>query len=199
MIVDPDGPPGRPCGHEALVGRSASQDRQSRRRRYVQVGGRSPVRRQPLLRKALRENGRPRRSVTRAEEVRWETTRVGWDHQEAARRGRHGATCGHHQRETPLSREHHGQEPQPIYHQAALEANGLQQKRTVGATERDWWLRAAWRVMVAQRVDPARLAFVDEMGANTSLSVLRAWSRRGQRAYCSVPRNRGRTLPYWPA
>ena len=31
----------------------------------------------------------------------------------------------------------------------------------------------------------------DEMGTNTSLSVLRAWSRRGQRAYCSVPRNRG--------
>src|SRR5215218_4218699 len=29
------------------------------------------------------------------------------------------------------------------------------------------------------------------MGTNTSLSVLRAWSRRGQRAYCSVPRNRG--------
>ena len=29
------------------------------------------------------------------------------------------------------------------------------------------------------------------MGANISLCVLRAWSRRGQRAYCSVPRNRG--------
>jgi DDE superfamily endonuclease len=30
------------------------------------------------------------------------------------------------------------------------------------------------------------------MGANISLSVIRAWSRREQRAYCSVPRrNRG--------
>ena len=29
------------------------------------------------------------------------------------------------------------------------------------------------------------------MRANISLYVLRAWSRRGQRAYCSVPRNRG--------
>ena len=29
------------------------------------------------------------------------------------------------------------------------------------------------------------------MGANISLCVLRAWSRRGQRVYCSVPRNRG--------
>jgi transposase len=45
--------------------------------------------------------------------------------------------------------------------------------------------------MVSERVEPQRLVFVDEMGANISLSVLRAWSRRGQRAYCSVPRNRG--------
>ena len=29
------------------------------------------------------------------------------------------------------------------------------------------------------------------MGTNTSLSALRAWSRLGRRAYCSVPGNRG--------
>ena len=58
--------------------------------------------------------------------------------------------------------------------------------------ERDEWLRAAWRVMVAEKVDPQRLVFVDEMGANTSLSVLHAWSHTGKRAYCSVPRNRGK-------
>ena len=46
--------------------------------------------------------------------------------------------------------------------------------------------------MVSARVDPERLVFVDEMGTNTSLSPLRAWSRRGQRAYGSVPRNRGK-------
>ena len=40
------------------------------------------------------------------------------------------------------------------------------------------------------RPEAARL-LKEEMGTNTSLSVLRAWSRRGQRAYCSVPRNRG--------
>ena len=57
--------------------------------------------------------------------------------------------------------------------------------------ERDEWLRAAWRVALASKIDPKRLVFVDEMGTNTSLSVLRAWSRRGQRAHCSVPRNRG--------
>ena len=58
--------------------------------------------------------------------------------------------------------------------------------------ERDEWLRAAWRVMVAKEVDPARLVFVDEMGANTSLYSLYAWSKRGERAHCSVPRNRGK-------
>jgi transposase len=46
--------------------------------------------------------------------------------------------------------------------------------------------------MVSEMVEPERFIFVDEMGANTSLSVLRAWSRRGERAYCSVPRNRGK-------
>jgi hypothetical protein len=38
--------------------------------------------------------------------------------------------------------------------------------------ERDEWLRAAWRVMLAKEVDPARLVFVDEMGANISLYSL---------------------------
>lgn len=61
----------------------------------------------------------------------------------------------------------------------------------MGASERDEWLRAAWRVMIAGTLDAERLVFVDEMGANTSLSPLYAYSPRGQRAYCSVPRNRG--------
>lgn len=58
--------------------------------------------------------------------------------------------------------------------------------------ERDEWLRAAWRVMVGQQGDPTRLVFVDEMGANTSIYSLYGWSRRGERAYCAVPRNRGK-------
>jgi transposase len=63
----------------------------------------------------------------------------------------------------------------------------------VGATERDEWLRAAWQVMVADGagIDAERLVFVDEMGTNTSLAPLYAWSRRGERAFASVPRNWG--------
>ena len=36
--------------------------------------------------------------------------------------------------------------------------------------------------------------FVDEMGANVSLSPLYAWSRRGERAVGSAPRNRGKNV-----
>jgi transposase len=46
--------------------------------------------------------------------------------------------------------------------------------------------------MVAEQVDPQRLVFVDEMGTHTSLYSLYAWSKRGERAYCSMPRNRGK-------
>ncbi len=65
--------------------------------------------------------------------------------------------------------------------------------------ERDEWLRAAWRVRVAKKVEPERLVFVDEMEANTSLSVMRTWSRTGERVYCSVPRNRGKNTTWSPA
>jgi transposase len=59
----------------------------------------------------------------------------------------------------------------------------------VGASERDEFLRAAWRALVAKEIYAKRLVFVDEMGANTSLAPLYAWSRRGERAFASVPRN----------
>ena len=57
--------------------------------------------------------------------------------------------------------------------------------------ERDEFLRTAWRVMVAGTLDPKRLVFVDEMGANTALCPLYAWSRRGERVNINAPRNRG--------
>jgi hypothetical protein len=65
-------------------------------------------------------------------------------------------------------------------------------KRSLGAAERDEFLRAAWRAFVAEKIDAERLVFVDEMGSNTSFAALYAWSRRGDRARCTVPRNRGK-------
>jgi transposase len=46
--------------------------------------------------------------------------------------------------------------------------------------------------MVAGTLDARSLVFVDEMGTNTSLSPLYGWAKEGQRAQCSVPRNRGK-------
>ena len=62
----------------------------------------------------------------------------------------------------------------------------------MGALERDEWLRAAWKVTVAQSLDARSVVFVDEMGTNISLSPVYGCSRKGERAYCSVPRNRGK-------
>ena len=47
---------------------------------------------------------------------------------------------------------------------------------------------------VAGEVDAGRLVFVDEMGTNVSLSPLYAWSRKGERAFGSAPRNWGKNV-----
>jgi hypothetical protein len=67
----------------------------------------------------------------------------------------------------------------------------------MGAVERDEFLRAAWKVMVAEQVEAKRLVFVDEMGTSSSLfrnlefRLLCTHGHREERAYWSVPRNRG--------
>jgi transposase len=48
--------------------------------------------------------------------------------------------------------------------------------------------------LVAGGVDTEELVFVDEMGTNVSLSPLYAWSRRGERASGSAPRNWGKNV-----
>ena len=45
--------------------------------------------------------------------------------------------------------------------------------------------------MVARELDSRQLVFVDEMGTNISLTPVYEWAPKGQRAHCSVPRNRG--------
>ncbi len=67
-------------------------------------------------------------------------------------------------------------------------------KRSLGAAERDEFLRAAWRALVSGELDAARLVSVDEMGANVSLVPLYAWSRRGERAFAKAPRNWGKNV-----
>ena len=45
--------------------------------------------------------------------------------------------------------------------------------------------------MVAAKIDPRRLVFVDEMGVHTSLAPLYGYAAKGERVRLSVPRNRG--------
>jgi transposase len=61
----------------------------------------------------------------------------------------------------------------------------------VGASERDEFVRAAWRTLVSGGLDGRRFVFVDECSTNTSLSPIYGWSRRGSRARFEVPRNWG--------
>src|SRR5215217_7441995 len=67
-----------------------------------------------------------------------------------------------------------------------------QKKRAVGASERNEWLRAAWKVTVAGVLDPRRLVFVDECGTHVSLARIYGYSARGERVRLKVPRNRGK-------
>ena len=73
-----------------------------------------------------------------------------------------------------------------------------QKKRSVGASERDEFVRACegGLALSCSWGDPRRAArvFVDEMGANISLAPLYAWSRRGERAFSSVVRNWGKNV-----
>lgn len=64
------------------------------------------------------------------------------------------------------------------------------EKKALRAAERDEEARAAWRVRV-NGIDASRLRFVDEAGSNTGMARSRARAPRGERAYASVPRNRG--------
>jgi transposase len=66
-----------------------------------------------------------------------------------------------------------------------------QEKGGRSATEREEFLRAAWRVMVAGIVDPTKLVFVDECGTHTSLAPVYGYSPKGERLKLSVARNRG--------
>lgn len=61
----------------------------------------------------------------------------------------------------------------------------------MGATERSETARAAWGDL-APYLPPDHLIFVDECGSHIALTPLYARAPRGQRAFGSVPRNRGK-------
>src|SRR5207248_5972136 len=64
-------------------------------------------------------------------------------------------------------------------------------KKTLGATERNEETRAAWREQL-KHLDARKLVVIDECGSNIGLTPLYARAPKGERAYGSVPRNRGK-------
>ena len=71
------------------------------------------------------------------------------------------------------------------------------QKKTFRATEQETpegqQARTAYREAI-QAAAPDTLIFLDETGTHIDLARLYAWAPRGQRAYATKPRNRGRAL-----
>ena len=191
--IDLGGLYSRSWGDESLLRRPTPEGSRGRRAaRYLQVRGRPPVRHKPLLGQALHKTRLPRRAPY-PKEGRRKTSHSGRHHEEALGGGHTLKALSHHQGEAPLPHELRQQEPQRSHLEETAQEDGLlQKKRSVGALERDEWQRAAWRVRVAQSLDARSLVFVDEMGTNTSLSPIYGWSKKGQRAYGSVPRNRGK-------
>jgi hypothetical protein len=72
------------------------------------------------------------------------------------------------------------------------EARPHEEKGGRVATQRDEFLRAACRVMVAAKLAPERLVFVDECGTHTSLAPIYGYAPRGERLRLLVPRRRGK-------
>jgi transposase len=64
----------------------------------------------------------------------------------------------------------------------------------LGASERDEFLRCAWRAEVSERLAAKCFVFVDERGSNTSLSPLYGWSRVGERLRVKAPKNWGKNV-----
>jgi transposase len=58
--------------------------------------------------------------------------------------------------------------------------------------------RQRWR-NVQQRLDPARLVFIDETWIKTNMAPLRGWAPRGQRLIAHAPHGRWRTLTFLAA
>ena len=58
--------------------------------------------------------------------------------------------------------------------------------------------RAQWK-KYQNRLDPARLVFIDETWAKTNMTRLRGWAPRGRKLLAKVPQGRWRTLTFLAA
>src|SRR5919112_3058018 len=177
---------------ESLLRRPPAQDRGCHRAGHAQGSGGSHLRGRDLHRQALRYQG-PEGRAPRTRQGSWETAQDGRASRQAPRRGPKGAPVRHAEGALRVRGGHKRGFGEPLDHVPRHRQDRFDaQKGGRNATERDEFLRAAWRSMVAAEVDPSRLVFVDEMGLHTSLAPLYGYAPRGERVRLSLPRNRGK-------
>src|SRR5215217_4460075 len=179
--------------HGCLLRRPQKENRRSRRKaRNEKERGRPSVRGEPLLSQALREEVSPRKLAFARQSTRPkpEDRRVC---QQTAGSRPQGAALRQAPPEMRVPQSTGGIEGEQIYSLPRSQTDRVhQKKRAVGASERNEWLRAAWKVTVAGVLDPRRLVFVDECGTHVSLAPIYGYSARGERVRLKVPRNRGK-------
>ena len=85
--------------------------------------------------------------------------------------------------------QRHGRADQSPYYRANAAPHAtVTQKKTIVASERDPWERAAFALQQATW-DANDLVVVDEFGSNLDLARTHAWAPRGKRAVSALPRN----------
>src|SRR5215213_9878577 len=187
-----DSEPMRTWPHEWLLGRPQKKDRLLGGRRDVQGTGGSHLLRLALLGQTLRGEGQPWGIAGPEEEARSrpEARREG---EEALGGGPQGAPLRHPKGALRVRGGSHGALGESLHDVPRYSPHrSHQEKGGRSATQRDAFLRAAWRVMVAAVVEPARLLFVDECGTHTSLAPIYGYAPKGERLRLSVPRRRGK-------
>jgi transposase len=68
--------------------------------------------------------------------------------------------------------------------------HGTEQNRKDIARRRYWWKK------YQNRIDPARLVFIDETWTKTNMAPLRGWGTRGERLRAFVPHGHWKTLTF---
>src|SRR5215210_1885456 len=179
--------------NERILAGSQGEDRPSGvRARHGEERGRPYFRGEPLLGEALRRYGEDG-EVPRPEEETRLQDQARRACQEASGEGRGGTPLSHALREARIPEgggRGFGEQFDGVPRVGADGAHA--QKGGVKAGERDEFLRAAWRVLVAGEFDLGDFVFVDECGTHTSLAPVHGYSPRGERVYLETPRNRGK-------
>ena len=167
------------CAHGRLLAGPEEEDLLSQRTGHAHLRGRPRLRRRGLDRQAMRRHGTRGEIAGPEEASRLQAQDRPGRKEESLEGGSRRAPCGNLTPEARVPAANLRGFGERLHGFADAQAPGMDsKKRSLGASEGDEFLRAAWRVMVAAATEPERLVFVDEVGTNASLTTQYAWSRR---------------------